>query len=322
MREFAHKKETLLHIVKFDVNTQHTQRTPPPHAAPEPAFEADKRDVAAIFRDRMTLLIAKRGQSLSAFARDIGIDRSALSQFLASGSTRLPRAETLAAISRTCGVSLDWLLGLIASDSLGAETAPMLEIEPAAPDNGELLSRWHREAMGYKIRYVPATLPDLLRTEAVARHEFRGRDETDFQLRERQAREQLTYSRRPETDMEVCMPMQRLELFAQGHGIWEHLALGDRIEQLETMISLIDEMYPTFRLFLFDERQYFASPYTVFGPKRAALYMGSTYVVINSVDHIQALTRHFDRLIRFATFGPDRTARHIEVLLARLKGDA
>lgn len=310
------------------MNSQHRRQATQPVGAEagarmpqaqEARFEADKRDVAAIFRDRMTMLIARRGQTLSGFARDIGIDRSALSQFLASGSTRLPRAETLASISRACGVSLDWLLGLIASDESGAETAPILEIEQAYGSDAEILARWHREATGYKIRYVPATLPDLLRTDAVARHEFGAQDEQDRRIRERQAAEQLTYSRRPETDMEVCMPLQRLDLFAGGNGIWSHISVEDRIEQLETMIGLIEEMYPTFRLFLYDERRLYASPFTVFGPKRAAIYMGDVYLVVNSVEHIQSLTRHFDHLIRIASIGPDRAAAHIAGLLARLR---
>ena len=70
------------------------------------SFQSDKRDVAQIFRERLGLLISRRDQSFSAFADAIGIDRSALSQFLAPGSTRLPRAETLHAISRIAGVSV------------------------------------------------------------------------------------------------------------------------------------------------------------------------------------------------------------------------
>ncbi|MDX1737902.1 MAG: helix-turn-helix transcriptional regulator, partial [Alphaproteobacteria bacterium] len=52
------------------------------------------------------MLIAQRGHNLSQFAKSIGIDRSALSQFLASDSTRLPRAETLCTIAAECNISL------------------------------------------------------------------------------------------------------------------------------------------------------------------------------------------------------------------------
>ena len=266
-----------------------------------------KRDVAEAFRERMAVLIARKGNSLAAFAREVGLDRSALSQFLAPGSTRLPRAETLAAIARTCGVSLDWLLGLIASEEAAASNVPMLEmVETMGIGDNELLTQWHREATGYKIRYVPATLPDLLRTPEVAAHEFASYASAAREAREEHAREQLTYSRRPETDMEVCMPLQTLETFAAGQGIWTGLSAGARRAQLNHMAALIGEMYPTFRLFLFDERRLYASPYTVFGPKRAAVYLGNLYFVVNSAEHIRELSRHFDNLIRIASIGPDR----------------
>ena len=282
---------------------------------------SDKRDVAAVFRERLTLLIDQRHESFSNFADAIGVDRSALSQFLAPGSTRLPRAETLHAIARTCGVSLDWLLGLIASEETGSETVPLLETEPTGDDiDGKLHAKWHREATGYKIRYVPSGLPDLLRTEAVSRHQFSLRTPEGVEAKGQQSREQLDYSRRPETDMEVCMPLQRLEVFASGHGLWSGLSAAERRHQLETIAHLTSEMYPTFRLFLYDERRIQASPYTVFGPKRAAVYLGDLYLVINSAEHIKALTGHFDHLIRIAEVGPDRISRHVEGLISTVSG--
>jgi transcriptional regulator with XRE-family HTH domain len=294
--------------MKNDVNSQQTVTE-----------HADKRDVAEIFRGRMALLIAQKGFNLSQFSQEIGIDRSALSQFLAPGSTRLPRAETLCSIARAFGVSLDWLMGLIANESFDEDIAPMIEVERVADDtNSKMMAAWHREAMGYKIRYVPSALPDLLRTEAVRGFEFNAQNLNERHAREQLARDQLLYSRRPETDMEVCMPLQRLEQFAMGQGVWSGLSVRLRRQQLEHMITLIDELYPTFRLFLFDEREVYAAPYTLFGPLRAAVYLGDMYLVVNSVEHIRALTTHFDRLIRVARFGPDRVsekiAEQIEVL--------
>lgn len=282
----------------------------------------DKRDVAEVFRDRMALLIAQKGFNLSRFAKSIGIDRSALSQFLAPGSTRLPRAETLCAIARTCGVSLDWLMGLIAAETFGEEKAPMLEVERVTDDTGSrMIADWHREAMGYKIRYVPSALPDLLRTESVRNFEFYTHDRDDRQVRDQLARDQLIYSRRPETDMEVCMPLQRLEEFAKGQGVWRGLPVDIRREQLDHMVALITELYPTFRLFLYDGRESYAAPYTLFGPLRAAVYLGNMYLVVNSVEHIRALAGHFDQLIRIARYGPDRVSEFIVGLSSALSED-
>ncbi len=293
--------------MKNDVNSQQLEST-------------DKRDVAEVFRDRMALLIAQKGYNLSRFSQQIGIDRSALSQFLAPGSTRLPRAETLCSIARTCGVSLDWLMGLIANETFDEDVAPMLEVERVTEDtSSNKIAQWHREAMGYKIRYVPSALPDLLRTEAVRAFEFNAQNRTEREAREQQARDQLVYSRRPETDMEVCMPLQRLEQFSRGQGVWTGLPVRLRRQQLEHMITLIDELYPTFRLFLYDEREAYAAPYTLFGPLRAAVYLGDMYLVVNSVEHIRALTTHFDGLIRIAHYGPDRVTERISELIEALE---
>lgn len=276
------------------------------------ATSTDKRDVAEVFRDRMALLIAQKGFNLSRFSQEIGIDRSALSQFLAPGSTRLPRAETLCSIARTCGVSLDWLMGLIANETFDEDIAPMLEIERVTEqNNSQLIADWHREATGYKIRYVPSALPDLLRTEAVREFEFNQQNLSEREAREQLARDQLVYSRRPETDMEVCMPLQRLEHFSRGQGVWSGLPVRLRRQQLEHMITLIDELYPTFRLFLYDVKEAYAAPYTLFGPLRAVVYIGDMYLVVNSVEHIRALTTHFDSLIRVAKYGPDRVSEKI-----------
>lgn len=289
------------------------------HSQQKVTDRTDKRDVAEVFRDRMALLIAQKGFNLSRFSKSIGIDRSALSQFLAPGSTRLPRAETLCAIARTCGVSLDWLMGLIANDTFGDDAVPMLEVERVNDDTGSrMIAQWHREAMGYKIRYVPSALPDLLRTDAVRSFEFNAQNRDEREAREQQAKDQLTYSRRPETDMEVCVPLQRLQQFSKGQGVWRGLPIQVRREQLEHMASLIDELYPTFRLFLFNGREAYSAPYTLFGPLRAAVYLGNLYLVINSVDHIRALAAHFDQLIRIATFGPDRASEFIKALTADL----
>lgn len=279
---------------------------------------SDKRDVAEVFRERMALLIDKRGETLSTFAKAVSIDRSALSQFMAPGSTRLPRAETLHAISNICGVSLDWLLGIIASEQNATEKITTLEIQHTNKDvdrEQKLLNKWHKEATGYKIRYVPATLPDLLRTEEVSHLEFTHYSPRELSAKDQASQYQLAYSRRPETDMEVCLPIQRLEMLARGEGIWRSIPVEVRKKQLETIIELTSEMYPTFRLFLFDERKLHASPFTVFGPTRAAIYLGDMYLVVNSVDLIKSLTRHFDDLIRIASVGPDRIKEHINELL-------
>src|SRR5262245_55930766 len=125
----------------------------------------DRRDTVRVFRQRLAEVIARSGLSRSAFAERIGIDRSTLAQVQSPTNERLPRAETLAAIAADQQVSVDWLLGLSQEGALApAIIEQPMTIEPGGQSPAdERLTRWHAEAAGYKVRYVPATLPDLLK---------------------------------------------------------------------------------------------------------------------------------------------------------------
>ena len=270
----------------------------------------DRRRTVQVFRDRLVQVIDRVGLSRAAFAARSGLDRSTLSQLLAPGNERLPRAETIAAIAEREQVSVDWLLGLGQDDQLGAGAmVPVLEVEPGAASPADpRLARWHREAIGYKIRYVPSTLPDLLKTEEVIRYEYREYGGGIPKVRVEQAEEILSYSRLPETDMEACTSRQAVEIFARGLGIWENLPVAARRAQLDAMIELLDELYPTFRWFLYDGLQRQSVPLTIFGPLRAAIYFGNMFMVFNATEHIRVLISHFDDLIRSATIQPREVA--------------
>ena len=161
---------------------------------------------------------------------------------------------------------------------------------------------------------MPARIPDLLRSEAVIAYEAAGQNR-DAGSEADAARQRLAYSRRPETDIEVAMPRQTLESFAARAGIWAALADGDRRRQLEHMANLVDDLYPSFRLFLYDGRAEFSAPYTVFGQKRVALYIGDMYLVLNALEPVRTFTRHFDGLIRAASIHPHEAARWIRRLV-------
>lgn len=279
----------------------------------------DKRDLSDLFRERLKVLLARSGQNQSAFAAKVGIDRSALSQLLSGASTRLPRAETLLNIASEHRVSLDWLLGLSQDESLTGEMREIFELEEATGGyDRTLLARWHAEAAGTKIRYVPAGIPDLLRSEALIDYE----SDMSQRSREVQAGEtqyRIDYTRRPETDMEICMPRHVLEVFTAGMGVWADLPAGARRAQLEHMAALLDELYPAVRLYLYDGRLRYSLPYTIFGPYRAAIYAGDMYLVLNATAAIRALTRHFDTLIRAATINAHEAAAHASDLARHLR---
>ncbi len=276
----------------------------------------DKRDLSGEFRKRLGALIERSGLNQSAFAARAGIDRSALSQMLSGASTRLPRSETLAFIAAMNGVTIDWLLGLTAREGQTGELRAALEIGEGADEPEQtLLTRWHSEAAGTKIRYVPATLPDQLKTPALIAFEARhgGRNAIS---RQGEADLRLAWNRRPDTDMEVCMPRQTLEHLAEARGPFAGLSQAARREQLAHMAQLLDELYPSFRLYLFDARSIFSAPYTVFGSNRAAVYMGGLYLVLNAVEPVRTLIRHFDGLVR----GAEVDAGKVADWVGRVKG--
>lgn len=280
----------------------------------------DRQETVETFRQRLAEVIEQSGLTRSGFATRLGLDRSTLSQLLSPSNDRLPRAETIIAIAALAQTSVDWLLGLSQAQRPGAAlVAPALEIEPGAGlPMDDRMRRWHTEAVGYKIRYVPTTLPDLLKTGEVIRYEYRGYGDAVPDVRLEEAEARLAYSRRPETDMEVCCATQTLESFARGEGIWRKLPAQSRREQLERMVELAEEMYPTFRWFLYDGLARYSVPLTIFGPKRAAVYFGNMYFVFNSTEHIRVLTRHFDELIRAAVIRPTELAGWLRTLLRRV----
>lgn len=325
-------------------NNQQIDKSSAPPGPEAQRRDIDKRELGPRFRQRLGVLIDASGLSRAGFAERIGIDRSALSQLMSTKEPRLPRAETLATIARSEGVSLDWLLGLVETDTIATEVAPEVAIEERAGawDDSRLLE-WRREALGAKIRYAPAYLPDLLRLpELVAlehgetaeprhaprddpghdlRHDPRhdphlgGAQAARLESRIETDRDTLALSRMPEADMEVCMPWQRLELLAAGDGFYSGLSPEIRRAQINRIAALLDELYPAFRLFLFDGRTTFSAAYTVFGAKRAAIYVGKMYFVMNARDHIRALTRHFDSLIRVADIDARDAAAYARGLL-------
>lgn len=268
------------------------------------------------FRERLQEVITRSGQSRTAFAAEVGIDRSTLSQILSEKSDRLPRVETLAMIATAADVSLDWLVGL--SEEGGFGTGVLTVERGAQSPSDERLTKWRAEAAGYKIRYVPSTLPDLMRTDAVIEYEF-SRSPVASPEQRQQAREvRLDYERRPETDTEVCSPFQLIEDLASGAGIWSRLDGDARRYQLRHMADLCEELYPTFRWFFFDRLHRTSVPLTIFGPRRAVLYTGQVYLVFNTTRHIRLFTEHFDELIRHAVIQPPDVSAWLRELHDRI----
>lgn len=262
----------------------------------------------------------RAGLSRSALARRIGVDRSTLSQILSDDGVRLPRADTVAALAVTLQVSLDWLLGLAEE---GQFTADIMERSPEiSPHNrtvaDENLLRWHAEAAGYKIRYVPSGLPDQVKIPEVSEHEYLETGDISADQAIRRSRDRLDYVRQPETDVEICTSVQSLQDFADGTGVWRTVSSEIRRRQLEHIADLVEELYPSVRWYLFDGVRDYVIPVTIFGPKRAAIYAGNMYIVFTTTEHIRVLTRRFDELIRHAVVHAHEIPAYARSLIERI----
>lgn len=279
----------------------------------------DKRNRAALFRDRLAQAMATGGQSQSALARAIGVDRSTLSALLAPG-TRLPNAQVVAEAAAALGVSSDWLLGLAAApapvDQALAHAVELTEAPRALFDAA--IYGWHREAAGYKIRHVPASLPDMLKTRAVVEWEYRDALGGTAEAAIAGFEAQLDHLRGARSDYEIALPLHELAAFAAGTGYWAGLPLADRTAQLDRLIRLADELYPGLRLYLFDAHQVFSAPVTVFGPHLAVIYLGRSYVSFRDPARVAAISAHFDWLVRAAPLGARDVGGHLRALRAGL----
>jgi transcriptional regulator with XRE-family HTH domain len=273
-----------------------------------------------LFQGRLQRVIEHSGLNRSSFATSIRVDRSTLSQLLSTENVRLPRADTVLSIAEVYQVSIDWLLGITQEGGMGANIVhEALEVDDSTTSIFEKNLEWHRDARGYKIRYVPTTLPDLLKTEAVAEYEFNryGSGKIDQSVRDNQLL--LLQQRHPGSELETCMPLHHLESFAMGEGIWRDLPLSDRREQLQRMIELNKELYPGFRWFLYDGKQTYSISLTIFGPMRVSLFLGKLYIIVNNIDHIRKITDRFDDLIRMAVIHPHEIGDFLQALLKKCK---
>lgn len=279
--------------------------------------KTDKRARADLFRTRLSAAMAEQSVTQSALARAIGVDRSTVSQLLADTGARLPNAQIVGEAAAFLGVSADWLLGLSERPERAADLMAAALSMPEAPRAlvDETIFDWHQEAAGYKIRYVPATLPDMLKTEDMLRWEYAphlGRT-TDQAIGA--SEDKLNWMRSSQSDYEIAMPAHELTAFARAEGYYKGIPAPLRHAQIDRLIALHEQLYPTLRVYLFDARRVYSAPVTIFGPKLAALYLGRHYLAFRDRERVMAFTQHFDWLVREAAVN----ARDFADQLRRLK---
>ncbi|MEM6375565.1 MAG: helix-turn-helix transcriptional regulator [Pseudomonadota bacterium] len=280
----------------------------------------DKRERATVFRDRLKLALADSGLSQSALARDIGVDRSTVSQLLASQTARLPNAQVVGECAASLGVSADWLLGLTdrpeTAADLIANTLSITQAPRALVD--EQIIAWHREAAGFKIRNVPAALPDMLKTEDMLIWEYAPHLGRSISQAIGAAQDRLDWMRDTQSDYEIALPLYEIQSFIAGEGYYRGLPGKTRREQIAYLLDLCEQLYPRLRLYLFDARRLYSAPVTLFGPKLAVLFVGQNYFAFRDKERIAALTGHFDNLVREAFVTARDLPDHVRNLQARV----
>jgi len=269
------------------------------------AENIDKRDRASLFRQRLSLAMAERDVTQSGLARAVGVDRSTVSQLLGDAGARLPNAQVVAECATALGVSVDWLLGLtdrperladLLAASLTITEAPRALID-------ERIFGWHREAAGYKIRHVPATLPDMLKSRALMRWEYEPQLGRTADQAIGASEDRLAWMRRSGSDYEIALPQHELQSFVRAEGYYAGLPAAIRREQIDRLRELYAQLYPALRIYVFDARRVFSAPVTIFGPLLAVLYLGRHYIAFRDSARVGSFSAHFDWLVRESETG-------------------
>ena len=281
--------------------------------------KVDKRDRANLFRERLGQALGDKGESQSGLARKVGVDRSTISQLMGGDGARLPNAQVVAECASALDVSADWLLGLTDRPeplaNLLATSLTLTEAPRALID--EAIFNWHQEAAGYKLRHVPATLPDMLKTPEMLHWEYEPQLGRSVEQAIGASEDRLTWMRSARSDYEIALPLHELVSFARGEGYYTGLPPDIRLRQIDRLAQICDQLYPRLRIYVFDARRVFSAPVTIFGPLLAVIYLGRHYVAFRDSQRVVGITQHFDWLVRESETG----ARDFPRLLKELRAD-
>ncbi|MBT8409011.1 MAG: helix-turn-helix domain-containing protein, partial [Alphaproteobacteria bacterium] len=250
--------------------------------------KTDKRDRIALFRERLGQAMAAKQVSQSGLARDVGVDRSTISQLLGSRTGRLPNAQVVAGCAAALGVSADWLLGLSDRPEMAADLLRASNEMPAAQRArvDEQIMTWFQEAEGYKIRTVPARLPDFLKTAEMLRWEYEPHlGKTTSEAIDASAAH-LAQMQGGRSDYEIAVPLFEVASLVAGEGYYMGLSQDVRKAQVAHLRQLHDALYPKLRIFLFDARQLHSAAVTVFGPLMAVLFLGQHYLAFRDRERV------------------------------------
>ncbi|MEL7343601.1 MAG: helix-turn-helix transcriptional regulator [Pseudomonadota bacterium] len=274
------------------------------------------RDRSVLFRTRLHEAMGRQDLSKSALARKTGVDRSTIGQLLKDDMPRMPNAQLAADIAAALGLSADWLLGLTNHPQMSGDVlASALALSPAERSLADVqIKAWHHQAIGSKIRHVPATLPEMLKTPDFIAWEYAASPPALIEQIGETSRDMFDWMRAGESDYEIALPLHEVEACAAGTGYYAGLDQETRRKQLAFLAKQCEALFPRLRLFLFDGRHMHSAPMTVFGNAVAIIYVGKCYLSLLERQRVTALTEHFDWLVRGAAVDAREAATYFETL--------
>jgi transcriptional regulator with XRE-family HTH domain len=277
----------------------------------------NKQSRASLFRERLMEVMSMKGMTKSGLSRATNVDRSTIGQLLKNDQPRLPNAQLAADAANALGVSTDWLLGLTnRPETPGDIVTAALSLSPAERTSAdEQLLEWHHEAAGYKVRHVPATLPDILKTKRILDWEYASVRERRLPEAFSAMQDQLQWLSSGVSDYEIAIPIHEIESCSAETAYYKDVEEGVRYEQLGFIADQCDQLFPRLRIFLFDAHNVFSSPVTIFGPNLAVVYVGQCYLAFREVERVKSLSSHFDWLVREAVVDARNVSTHIRSLI-------
>ena len=200
----------------------------------------------------------------------------------------------------------------------GDIVAAALSLSPAERTSAAAqLLAWHHEAAGYKVRHVPATLPDILKTSRMLEWEYASVPERRLPEAFKAMQDQLAWLSSGVSDYEISIPIHEIEACAAGTSYYNGVSENIRYEQLYFIADQCDQMFPRLRIFLFDAHQVFSSPVTIFGPNLAVIYVGQCYLAFREIERVKSLSGHFDWLVREAVVDARNVASYIRSMIKK-----
>ena len=158
----------------------------------------------------------------------------------------------------------------------------------------------------------------MLKTKEVMEWEYRATYNQSPGQAIEIAEARLEWMRASTSDYEIAVPLHEMTAMAEGSGYYAGLRPEARRAQLDWLLNMHRELYPVLRLFLFDAQRVFSAPITVFGPKIATIYLGRYHIAFRDRERVQAMTRHFDWLIRESAYSARQVPDFIKTLHVKI----